>query len=213
MGPGAGPEPTLAWHSQELRHQGTPPRPKEIKAWGDSPLRSEGCPADKTHPTEPCSQQHGQPNATHHWRGAPNTKDLAESDSKRLSAPSAFKQDLNDCTKMPHLGQCGNLHACQHVCSPDVKHNSWSGGCEFDLPNYLFLSLWSHFTWRIRACFELPHVWFLSPQKFSVDVFSILSKSHSSFHLKVLETIHILFSRHSFCKQRECLLGLNIILI
>ena len=31
-------------------------------------------------------------------------------------------------------------------------------------------------------------------EKFSMDFFLVLSKSHSSFHLKVLETIHILFS-------------------
>ena len=49
--------------------------------------------------------------------------------------------------------------------------------------------------------------------KFSVDFFFVLNKSHSSFHLKVLETIHILSGRPSFCKQRECLLGLNIISI
>ena len=50
---------------------------------------------------------------------------------------------------------------------------------------------------------------------FSVDLFSILSKSHSSFHLKVFETIFIfiLSGRHSLCLQRECLLGLNIIFI
>ena len=48
---------------------------------------------------------------------------------------------------------------------------------------------------------------------FHVDLFSILRKSHSSFHLKVLETVHILSGRPSLCKQREYLLGLNIILI
>ena len=39
-------------------------------------------------------------------------------------------------------------------------------------------------------------------EKFSIDLFSILRKSHSSFDLKVLETIHILSSRPSLCKQR-----------
>ena len=50
-------------------------------------------------------------------------------------------------------------------------------------------------------------------EKFRVDLFSVLSKSHSSFHLKVLEIIHILTGRQSLSKQREYLLGLNIILI
>ena len=50
-------------------------------------------------------------------------------------------------------------------------------------------------------------------KKFSVEVFLILSKSFSSFHLKVFETIHILFDRPSLSKQRECLLGHNIISI
>ena len=34
-------------------------------------------------------------------------------------------------------------------------------------------------------------------EKFSVDLFSFLSKSHSSFHLKVLETIYILSGQPS----------------
>ena len=36
----------------------------------------------------------------------------------------------------------------------------------------------------------------------SADLFSILSKSHLDYHLKVLETIHILTHKLSFCKQR-----------
>ena len=48
---------------------------------------------------------------------------------------------------------------------------------------------------------------------FRVDLFSILSKSHSLFYLKVLETIHILSGRLSLCKQKECLLRFNIISI
>ena len=45
------------------------------------------------------------------------------------------------------------------------------------------------------------------------DLFTILSKSHSNFHLKVIETIHILTHKPSLCKQRECLLALNLITI
>ena len=48
---------------------------------------------------------------------------------------------------------------------------------------------------------------------FSVDLFTILSRFHSDFHLKVLETIYILTHKPSLCKQRECLLGLNAITI
>ena len=50
-------------------------------------------------------------------------------------------------------------------------------------------------------------------EKFIVDFFSVLSKSHTSFHLKVLKNIHILSDRPSLGKQRECLLRLNIILV
>jgi len=46
---------------------------------------------------------------------------------------------------------------------------------------------------------------------FSVDWFSVESKSHSFFHLKILETLYILTSKPSLCKQKEGLLGLNII--
>ena len=45
------------------------------------------------------------------------------------------------------------------------------------------------------------------------DLFTILSKSHSDYRLKVLETIHILCHKPSLCKQKECLLCLNLISI
>ena len=48
---------------------------------------------------------------------------------------------------------------------------------------------------------------------YCVDFLTILSKSHSDYHLKILETIHILNHKPSLCKQRECLLGLNLISI
>ena len=47
-------------------------------------------------------------------------------------------------------------------------------------------------------------------EKFSVEFFSVLGKSHFSFPLKVLETIHILSDRSSLCKQKECPLSLII---
>ena len=46
---------------------------------------------------------------------------------------------------------------------------------------------------------------------FNVDQFSILSQSHSIFHLKVLETLYVRSLQPSLCKQRDCLLGLNVI--
>ena len=46
---------------------------------------------------------------------------------------------------------------------------------------------------------------------FNVDRFSILSWSHSIFHLKVLETLYVRSLQPSLCKQRNCLLGLNVI--
>ena len=47
----------------------------------------------------------------------------------------------------------------------------------------------------------------------SADLFTILSRSHPDFYLKVLETIHILTHKSSLCKQRKCLFGLNLITI
>ena len=46
---------------------------------------------------------------------------------------------------------------------------------------------------------------------FNIDRFSILSRSHSSHHLKVLETLYVRSLQPSLCKQRDCLLGLNVI--
>ena len=46
---------------------------------------------------------------------------------------------------------------------------------------------------------------------FNVDRFSILSRSHSISHLKVLEGLYVRSLQPSFCKQRYCLLGLNVI--
>ena len=40
---------------------------------------------------------------------------------------------------------------------------------------------------------------------YSAELFTILSRSHLDFHLKVFETIHILTNKPSLCKQRECL--------
>ena len=59
------------------------------------------------------------------------------------TASGAFKQDLSNHTEMPHPGQSHNvvIYKCAYV-----KHDSRLGGCEFDLPNCPFLSLWSHFT-------------------------------------------------------------------
>ena len=46
---------------------------------------------------------------------------------------------------------------------------------------------------------------------FNVDRFSILSRSHSLFHLKMLETLYVRSLQPSLRKQRDCLLGLNVI--
>ena len=46
---------------------------------------------------------------------------------------------------------------------------------------------------------------------YSADFFTILSQSHSNYHLKVLETVHILTHKPSLCKQSECLWGFNLI--
>ena len=46
---------------------------------------------------------------------------------------------------------------------------------------------------------------------FNVDRFSILSRSHSLYHLKMLETLYVRSLQPSLCKQRDCLLGLNVI--
>ena len=46
---------------------------------------------------------------------------------------------------------------------------------------------------------------------FNVDRFSILSRSHSLFHLKLLETLYVRSHQPSLCKQRDFQLGLNVI--
>ena len=46
---------------------------------------------------------------------------------------------------------------------------------------------------------------------FNDDRFSILSRSHSLVHLKVLGTLYVRSLQPSPCKQRDCLLGLNVI--
>ena len=58
------------------------------------------------------------------------------------TALGAFMQDLSNHAKMPYLGHSHNviIYKCAYV-----KHNSWSGGCEFDFSNRPFLSPWSHF--------------------------------------------------------------------
>ena len=48
--------------------------------------------------------------------------------------------------------ECSNLHARQRVDSCDVKHDSRSRGCEFDLPNRTFLCPWSHFIHQTYSC-------------------------------------------------------------
>ena len=61
----------------------------------------------------------------------------------------AFRQDLYDHAKMPHLGQSHN--AVIYMCA-DIKHDLRLGGCKFDLPNCLLLSPWSHFTRLTYLC-------------------------------------------------------------
>ena len=48
---------------------------------------------------------------------------------------------------------------------------------------------------------------------YTADLFTILRKYHSDYHLKMLETIHILIRKLSLCKQREYLLGLKLIIM
>ena len=68
---------------------------------------------------------------------------------KTLFAFGAFRQDLYNRAKMPHLGQSHNMVIYVHA---DTKHDSQWGGCEFDLPNRPFLSPWSHFTRQTYLC-------------------------------------------------------------
>ena len=46
---------------------------------------------------------------------------------------------------------------------------------------------------------------------FDVNRFSIVSRSHLLYHLKALETLYVRSRQPSLCKQRDCLLGLNVI--
>ena len=53
------------------------------------------------------------------------------------AASGAFRQDFSIHAKMPHQGQSHNVIIYKRTY---VKHDSRSGGCEFDLPNRPFLS-------------------------------------------------------------------------
>ena len=53
------------------------------------------------------------------------------------TASGAFRQDLGNHAKMPHPGQSHNVVIYKHTY---VKHDSWSGGCEFNLPSH---TLWA----------------------------------------------------------------------
>ena len=66
----------------------------------------------------------------------------------------------------------------------------------------------------LRVCFIFLHLTLFDRpiyiEDFNVDWFSILSRSHSLYHLKMLETLYVLSLQPSLCKQRDCLLGLNV---
>ena len=81
-----------------------------------------------------------------------------------------------------------------------MKIRNFIGGSMDNLRNTCGSSIVEHLIDN-RDCAEM----------LSEDFFLIVCKSLSSFHLKILEIIHILSGRPSLCKQRECLLGLNII--
>ena len=68
---------------------------------------------------------------------------------KTLSDSGTFRQDLCNHAKMPYPGQ---LHSVVIYMRADIKHDSRSGGCEFDLPNCPFLSRWSHFSHQTYTC-------------------------------------------------------------
>ena len=72
---------------------------------------------------------------------------------KMLSDSGAFRQDLYNHAKMSHPGQ---LHNVVIYMRAEAKHDSRSGGCEFDLPNPPFLPDLILHARHIRACFELP---------------------------------------------------------
>ena len=88
VGPGAGPQPTCAWHFEKylgprqhspkeghLRRQANNlTSPKRVKAWGDSPTKARGISSAKTHPNG-TTQLTPQPAEVrpNNWRGAPNT--------------------------------------------------------------------------------------------------------------------------------------------
>ena len=48
---------------------------------------------------------------------------------------------------------------------------------------------------------------------YSAELLTILTKSHSDYHLKVRGTIYILTHKLPLCKQRKSLLDLNLISI
>ena len=94
--------------------------------------------------------------------------------------------------------QCLDLRIKQYVLT-----KIWQGNYFADQINNTYRSSIAEHIINNRNC----------ASSYRVDLFTILSKSHSDFHLKVLETIHILTHKPSLCKQRECLLDLNLITI
>ena len=86
---------------------------------------------------------------------------------KMLSDPGAFRQDLYNHAKMPHPDQSHNMVI--YMCA-DVKHDSWLGGCEFDLPNHPFLSSWSHFTCQTYSCMLWAAACVISPATLPLDL-------------------------------------------
>ena len=77
------------------------------------------------------------------------TQQLKRWSEETLSPSGAFKQDLYDHAKVPHPGQS---HSVVIYMLTYIKHNSRSGGCEFDLPNRPFFLPWSHFTRQTYSC-------------------------------------------------------------
>ena len=104
-----------------------------------------------------------QPN---NWRG----------EDSNITPSGAFRQDLSNHATMPHPGQSHNVVIYMR---DYIKHDSWSGGCEFDLPNCLFLSPWSHFTRPTYSCTLWAATCMISLATFLLSHLCIISLSCS----------------------------------
>ena len=121
------------------------------------------------------------------WRETPKQRfclDFLNASLSLSCIQAGFKSSYQNTTS-GSIVQCSNLHARQRVGSRDVKHNSRSGGCEFDFPNHPFLYSWSHFTSQTYLC----TLWA------TVCVISLATKSYLFTSVPILILLFVYYAK------------------